>query len=199
MALIWSTENESEIRILSLVRPIEEWQEYYRSFVLISRVLYKRKKSNRLPPLVTRSSPMDDTCITPPPVSSSVECSEPHTPPRGVTVITEPPTPTVPNNATGQNYVSDQIRRDENYKILSKEISGKVVGPMPSTEFMEFLPESSQAPEYDRTSLVAMMNATTEVKMYEPFVSYFVKISFFLSDFIVLSRSMHSSPAAPKC
>ena len=66
---------------------------------------------------------MDDTCITPPPVSSSVECSEPHTP-RGVTVITEPPTPTVPNNVTGQNYASDHVRREEIYQILSKEIRG---------------------------------------------------------------------------
>ena len=169
-------------------------------YILISKVLYKRKKSNCLPPLPTRISLMDDTCITPPPVSSSVECSEPHTPPRGVTVITEPPTPTVPNNATGQNYASDHVRREENYQILSKEISGKVVGPMPPTEFMEeFLSESSHAPEYDRTGLTAMISAPTEVAMYEPFVSYLVKISFFLFDLIVLPRSMHSSPAVPNC
>ena len=143
---------------------------------------------------------MNDTCITPPPVSSSVECSEPHTPPRGVTVVTEPPTPTVPNNATGQNYASDHVRREEIYQILSKEISGKVVGPMPPTEFMkEFLSESSNVPEYDHTSLTAMISAPTEVAMYKPFVSYFVNISFFLFNFIVLSRSMHSSPAVHSC
>ena len=174
--------------------------DFLHGYISISKVLYKRKKSNCLPPLPTRSFPMDDTCITPPPVSSSVECSEPRTPPRGVTVITEPPTPTVPNNATGQNYASDHVRREEIYQILSKEISGKVVGPMPPTEFMkEFLSESSNAPKYDHTRLTAMISAPTEVAMYKPFVGYFVKIPFFLFDFTVLSRSMHLSPAVLNC
>ena len=69
---------------------------------------------------------------------------------------------------------------------------------MPPTEFI-FLSESSHAPEYDRTNLAAMINAPTEIAMYKPFVSYFVKISFFLFDFIALSRYMHSNRAVPKC
>ena len=120
---------------------------------------------------------MDNTPITTPPASGSVESdTELHTPPRATTTThVEHATPTVPNNATGQNYVSDHIGRDENCQILSKEISGKILGPMPPSEFLnKFLPKSTDlgaAPAFDRTSLKSMMGATTEVGMYKPFVS----------------------------
>ena len=112
---------------------------------------------------------MDDThYITPPPASGSIE-PEPHTPPRAATTQAEHPTPTMPNNVTGQNYVSDQ---DENHHILSKEISGKVPGPMPATEFLDnFLPKSTNLGA--TPAFRSMMDTTTEISMYKPFVSYF--------------------------
>jgi hypothetical protein len=108
---------------------------------------------------------------TPPQTSGSME-PEPHTPPQAA-VLAEFPTPTVPNNATGQNYVSDHIGRDENYQILSKEISGKVLGPMPPQEFLKkFLPVAEPAASViNLTQLQTMTDANTEVAMYEPFVS----------------------------
>ena len=102
--------------------------------------------------------------------------SEPHTPPQGAPALLPFPTPTVPNKATGQNYVSDHIGREQNYKIMSKEISGKVLGPMPPTEFLDtFLPSpptNTAASAINFTELEIMRDANTELKMYKPFVSH---------------------------
>ena len=91
--------------------------------------------------------------------------SEPHTPPQGAPALLQFPTPTVPNNAMEKNYVSDHIGREQNYKILSKEISSKVLGPMPPKKFLDkFLsPTSTEAPVIDLTELETMRDANTEV------------------------------------
>ena len=128
-----------------------------------------------------------NTHITPPQTSGSTE-PEPHTPPQAAAALIEFGTPTVPNNATEQNYVSDHIGRDENYQILSKEISGKVLGPMPPEEFLKkFLPVAepsapTAASAINFTQLETMISAKTEGAMYQPFVSLFFKLIFAIHD-----------------
>ena len=108
----------------------------------------------------------------------------PTTPPRVVANL-QPPTPIVAKSATSEPFASTPSDRKQNIDSMWREISGRIVGPMPAEEFSrKFLtPAHSPAPAFNAKELNKMMKAKGELPMYSPFVSDFCDFScsFFLS------------------
>jgi hypothetical protein len=97
-------------------------------------------------------------------VSDDVSVPLASTPPGGGHVL-QPPIPA---------RTSTHAERDENITNMWHEITGKILGPMPANVFLDtFLPPAvAPAPAFDKEALHEMMDAKTEILMYEPFVSY---------------------------
>ncbi|KAF8889853.1 hypothetical protein BD779DRAFT_1519293 [Infundibulicybe gibba] len=75
------------------------------------------------------------------------------------------------SSSISQPFTSQHLQRDEKVTAMYKEITRKVVGPMPVTEFIsEFLPEPiADTPWSDAASpkaFEAVRNASSEVQMY---------------------------------
>ena len=102
----------------------------------------------------------------------------PTTPPRVVANL-QPPTPIVAKSATSEPFASTPSDRKQNIDSMWREISGKIVGPMPAGEFFRvFLtPVPSPAPAFNAKELNKMMKAKGELSMYSPFVSDFCHFS----------------------
>ena len=78
-------------------------------------------------------------------------------------------TPTVHKLSTTIPFTTGHVMRDESLIALGYEMIGYIVGPMPSTQFLEFLPAKRGIP-LRNNPFKGLANHEHETAMYNPFV-----------------------------
>ena len=79
-------------------------------------------------------------------------------------------TPTVHKQSTYIPYTSGHVIRDETLIALGNEMVGYVVGPMPFTKFLDFLPRNRGKPSFRKKSFAELGKQRKEATMYILFV-----------------------------
>ncbi|KAF8498372.1 hypothetical protein BU17DRAFT_72339 [Hysterangium stoloniferum] len=103
----------------------------------------------------------------------------PKTPPSGPTA--DPTklgaTPILKKESRSQVYTSMHIGRDERITAMSKEISGRVVGPVRAEDFLsQYLPKTrNPCPEFTADTLKAFSQSKNEYAMYKPWINLLAK------------------------
>ena len=105
-------------------------------------------------------------------MSSNPSSPEPVAPttPENANVDLPLSTPTVHKLSTTIPYTTGHIIRDESLIALGCEMIGYIVGPMPSEQFLDFMPSKRGIPPFSRKPFKALANHKHEAAMYERFV-----------------------------
>ncbi|KAH9486317.1 hypothetical protein JR316_0000381 [Psilocybe cubensis] len=97
------------------------------------------------------------------------------TPPNSSTLPEVQGTPVVHKRAGMTPHAAEDAKRAQNFESFRRDISGKIIGPMPVKDFLKnFLPsDSNPVAVPDASHLDKVNKAKTESEMYNPFIDAF--------------------------